>query len=82
MATTKNRDILLVGSMRLASAEDVFHTVASILGDKVRRIPDGETGIARSVWIQCQTPFFLGHPQLEMVEPDPDKPGAYRAVRG
>ena len=35
MASTKNRDILLVGSMRLASAEDVFRTVASILGDKV-----------------------------------------------
>jgi hypothetical protein len=47
MATT--RDILLVGSMRLTSAEDVFRTVASLLGDKVRRIPDGETGIARSV---------------------------------
>jgi hypothetical protein len=79
MATT--RDILLVGSMRLASAEDVFRTVASFLGDQVRRIPDGETGIARSVWIQCQTPFFLGHPQLEMVEPDPDKLGAYRPAR-
>ena len=35
MATT--RDILLVGSVRLANAEDVFRTVASILGDKVRR---------------------------------------------
>jgi hypothetical protein len=38
MASTKNRDILLVGSMRLASAEDVFRTVASLLGDKVHRI--------------------------------------------
>ena len=35
----------------------MFRTVASVLGAKVRRIPDGETGIARSVWIQCQTPL-------------------------
>jgi len=28
--TTKNHDILLVGSMRLVSAEDVFRTVVSI----------------------------------------------------
>ena len=81
MTTTKNRDIFLVGSIRLANAENVFRTVASVLGEKVRRIPDGETGIARSVWIQCQTPFFLGHPHLEMVEPDPDKPGTYRPAR-
>ena len=67
----KNCDIHLVGSVRLAKAENVFRTVASVLGGKVRRIPDGETGIARSVWIQCQTPSFLGHTHLEMVEPDP-----------
>src|SRR5438309_5520163 len=33
MASIKNRDILLVGSIRLASAEDVFGTVASVLGE-------------------------------------------------
>ena len=59
MTTTKNRDIFLVGSIRLANAENVFRTVASVLGEKVRRIPDGETGIARSVWIQCQTRMAL-----------------------
>jgi hypothetical protein len=81
MAHTTARDILLVGSIGLADAEEVFRAAGSILGDKVRRLTDGETGIARSVWIQCQTPFFLLHPQLEMVVPDPDKPGTYRAPR-
>jgi hypothetical protein len=59
----------------------VFRTAASILGDLAPRLPDGETGWARSVWIQCQRPFFLANPALEMVEPDPDRPGAYRPAR-
>jgi hypothetical protein len=53
MAQTTARDILLVGSVGLADAEEVFRAAGSILGDQVRRLPDGETGIARSVWIQC-----------------------------
>ncbi len=76
-----NRDILLIGGVNLGSAEEVFRSVGSALGDRVPRIPDGETGSARSYWIQCQTPFFLGNPQLEMVEPDPANPGAYRPAR-
>jgi hypothetical protein len=75
------RDVLLVGSVGLTDAEEVFRTAAGILGDRLRRIPDGETGNARSVWIQCQTPIFLGHPQLEMVEPEPDRPRDYRPAR-
>jgi hypothetical protein len=65
----------------LDSAEEVFTTVSEVLGDRVRRIPDGETGSARSYWIQVQTPFFLANPQIEMVEPDPAKPGQYRPAR-
>jgi hypothetical protein len=75
------RDVLLVGSVGLSNAEDVFLTVAQILGEKAKRISDGETGYARSVWIQCQIPFFLRHPQLEMVEPDPERPGEHRQAR-
>ena len=67
------REIHLVGSMPLESAEVVFRTVAGVLGVNALRIPDGETGCARSAWIQCQIPFFLGHPQLECVEPDPKR---------
>src|SRR3954470_7751040 len=72
------REVLLLGSVAMDSAEAVFRAAGATVGDKVRRLPDGETGYARSLWIQCQTPFFLGHPQLKMVEPDPAKPGEYR----
>ena len=81
MTSVGTRDVLRVGSVGLANAEEVFRTVGSILGDLVRRIPDGETGNARSVWIQCQLPFFFGNPQLEMVEPDPSSPDSYRPAR-
>ena len=72
------RDILLVGGVGLDSAEDVFRTLGKELGPRVKRLTDGETGFARSVWIQCQKPFFFGHPLLEDMEPDPDKPGELR----
>jgi hypothetical protein len=75
------RDVLLVGSLGLTNAEEVFRTVANTLGGHIKRVPDGETGWARSVWIQCQRPFFLGNPGLEMVEPDPARPGAYIPAR-
>jgi methionine synthase II (cobalamin-independent) len=81
MTNAGTRDMLLVGSVGLANAEEVFRAAGSILGDLVRRIPDGETGNARSVWIQCQIPFFLGNPHLEMVEPDPSRPDGYRPAR-
>ena len=60
--------IHLVGSIPLANAEAVFSTVARILGARVSRIPDGETG-ERSNWIAWQLPLLQAHPQLE---PDPD----------
>jgi SAM-dependent methyltransferase len=61
----------LVGSVPLASAEIVFATVAAKLGDRVRRIPDGETG-PRSDWIVWQLPVFTSQPQLEVVPPGAD----------
>jgi len=76
--TTGARDVHLVGSVCLSDAEEVFRTLAGILGERAPRLPDGETGAARSLWIQCQIPFFLGHPLLEMVEPDPAREGSYR----
>jgi hypothetical protein len=72
------RNVLLIGGVNLESAEEVFKAVGGMLGDSVPRIPDGETGSARSFWIQCQTPFFLDNPQIEMVEPDPANPGSVR----
>jgi hypothetical protein len=76
-----SRDILLTGSIGLDSAEEVFRTLGRALGTRAPRLPDGETGYARSVWIQSQAPFFLGIPAFEQVEPDPDRPGELRPAR-
>ena len=39
-----NRKIHLVGSVPMSDAEEVFLKTSSALGDKLPRIPDGETG--------------------------------------
>jgi len=39
-----------VGSVGLADSEDVFRTVGPLLGARMRRIPDGETG-PRTSWV-------------------------------
>lgn len=39
-----------MGSVGLADSEDVFRTVGSLLGARMRRIPDGETG-PRTSWV-------------------------------
>jgi len=65
------RGIHLVGSVPLASAEVVFQTVAAEIGDRLRRIPDGETG-PRSDWIVWQLPIFTSQRQLDVVPPGPD----------
>ena len=61
----------LVGSVPLASSEAVFRTLAAEIGDRLRRIPDGETG-PRSDWIVWQLPVFTTQQQLEVVPPGPD----------
>jgi ubiquinone/menaquinone biosynthesis C-methylase UbiE len=61
----------LVGSVPLASAEAVFRTAAAEIGDRLRRIPDGETG-PRSDWIVWQLPVFTSQSELEIVPPARD----------
>lgn len=61
----------LVGSVPLASAEAVFRTAAAEIGDRLRRIPDGETG-PRSDWIVWQLPIFTSQSELEIVPPARD----------
>ena len=51
--------IHLVGSVPLATAEDVFVSASSILGDRLPRIPDGETG-NRLQWIMFQYLLLAG----------------------
>ena len=47
--------VLLVGSVPLRSAEEVFQVMATELGDRITQLPDGETG-PRSDWIVGCTP--------------------------
>jgi SAM-dependent methyltransferase len=61
----------LVGSIPLGSAEEVFRRTGSALGDRLRRLPDGETG-PRSDWILWQYPVFSSLPQFEVGPPGAD----------
>src|SRR6516164_3812756 len=65
---TLPKGVHLVGSVPLSSAEEVFRTTSSILGEWLRRIPDGETGI-RSGWIGWQFQVFASNPMFEMIAP-------------
>ena len=58
----------LVGSLPLRSPEEVFQTVGDGLGDRVRRIPDGETG-PRSDWIVWQYPVLSSKAEFEIGPP-------------
>lgn len=69
--TTTPSGALLVGSVPLESNDQVFRTAASILGDHLRRIPDGETG-DRLNWIGWQIAIFQQHPDLEPAPVDPE----------
>jgi len=52
-----------VGSIALDSVEEVFYTLGSTLGSRLRRIPDGEPG-GRRLWISWQYPFLRAQPFL------------------
>lgn len=60
----------LVGSVPLASADEVFRTASSLLGERLRRLPDGETG-DRTNWIGWQINFLAQNPNFEVIPPDP-----------
>lgn len=57
-------DVYLVGSVPMASSEDVFSQVSSALGPRLKRIPDGETG-ERLDWITWLEPVFQASPAME-----------------
>jgi hypothetical protein len=60
-------DVLLVGSVPLETAREVFQTCSTALGNHLVALPDGEVG-ARKSWIQCQALLvFDGHPALETI---------------
>src|SRR5882724_8344899 len=70
VAQSLGHGVHLVGSVPLASPEAVFRALAAEIGDRLRRIPDGETG-PRSDWIVWQLPVFTTQRQLEVVPPGP-----------
>lgn len=59
-----SRGVHLVGSVPLADAGAVFTAAGAALGDRLLRIPDGETG-ERSDWITWLEPAFADNPALE-----------------
>ena len=73
----KPRGVHLTGSVPLADAEEVFRAVGSILGYRVRRVPDGEPG-KRPGWTAWLMPVFTDNPSLEQAPAKPRmEPGAY-----
>jgi hypothetical protein len=58
------RDVYLVGSVPMASAQDVFEKVSAALGPRIKRIPDGETG-ERGDWITWLEPVFANNPAFQ-----------------
>jgi hypothetical protein len=70
-----SRAVHLVGSVPLANSEEVFRATAKILGERIKRMPDGETG-ARGDWVQWLSHLLRVHPQFDL-------PGAidYSAAR-
>ena len=60
----------LVGSIALDSVEEVFRTAGSVLGRRLRRVPDGEPG-GRRLWISWQYPLLRAQAFLR---PDPSQP--------
>lgn len=60
------RPVHLVGSIPLENSDTVMRTCCAKLGDKLARVPDGETGI-RTNWIQWQRDIFGSHRAIELV---------------
>ena len=53
MKKSDDCDVLILGSVPLSAPEEVFANIANSLGNRVRRMPDGETGACtheRSTW--------------------------------
>ncbi len=68
-----DNDLLLVGSVPLDTAEDVFRTFGGPLGRHLAAMPDGEVG-PRKHWIsRVHYQILNGHPQLDVVRhPEPE----------
>jgi hypothetical protein len=55
----------LIGSVPLATTDDVFRRLAAALGPLLSRMPDGETGERRR-WVYWQRTMLERHPAMEV----------------
>ena len=62
---TDGRAVHLVGSIPTDDAEQAMRTVAQRLGDRIRMLPDGETGERRN-WVVHIVESLRTHPDLEV----------------
>src|SRR5215213_1572247 len=72
--------VLLVGSVPLGRADEVFRLAATELGDRLAQVPDGETG-PRSDWIVWQYPVLSSRPEFEVCPPGDDPHRALPRLR-
>jgi SAM-dependent methyltransferase len=72
--------VLLVGSVPLRSADEVFRLMSAELGDRLHHIPDGETG-PRADWIVWQYPVLSSRPEFEVCPPGPSPHRALPRLR-
>src|SRR5687768_1113948 len=59
------RNVHLVGSVGLDTAQEVFLTAGRLLRSHLKRVPDGEPG-GRRMWINWQYPLLRGSPFLQL----------------
>jgi hypothetical protein len=78
-AKSRNRKILLVGSVPLANSKEVFSESAARLGELIPRIPDGETGV-RTMWILCQKEVMAKTKNLKVHHKFDIAPGVAQTV--
>lgn len=71
---------LLVGSVPLADSEEVFRSAVSVLGEHLRRLPDGETG-DRLNWIVWQLLVFQDCAQMEVIPEEREYVASWPRVR-
>lgn len=62
---TVPQHVHLVGSMALPTVDEVFKATGTILGRRLKRVPDGEPG-GRNLWISWQYPLLRANPFLQV----------------
>lgn len=70
----------LVGSVALDSVEEVFRTAGTVLGRRLRRVPDGEPG-GRRLWISWQYPLLRSLPFLKADTSQPNQTSGFLPLR-